>query len=206
MRFYVDFENVGTGGLIGIESLTENDSVRIYYSNNPNMDMYTVENMIHSPVKIQFIRLPDSLKKMNLANALDIVLLTDISRIVATLGSGNYAIVISNDKGYDSVITELNQTNNNNKIIRTDCIKSVSIQETTKNNTTSKTVDINAVGQLFNQALSKYTPYKDKVINIVRNSKTKCEINNKINQTFGSNQSKIIINELKPIIKNLPGQ
>ena len=125
MRFYIDFENIGSIGLVGIESLTENDCVRIYYSNNPNINMHTVENMMHSLAKIQFVKLPDSLKMMNLSNALDIVLLTDISRIAATLGS-NYAVVISNDKGYDSVISELNQTNQTHNILRSDSIKSFS--------------------------------------------------------------------------------
>lgn len=46
--------------------------------------MHTVENIIHSPAKIQFIKLPDSLKKMNLTNALDIILMTDVSRTTAT--------------------------------------------------------------------------------------------------------------------------
>ena len=126
MRFYIDFENVGCAGLIGIESLTNNDCVRIYYSNNPNVDMNTVENILHSSAKIQFIKLPDSLKMMNLSNALDIVLLTDISRIAATLGS-NYAMVISNDKGYDAVISELNQTNKTKNVLRLENIKSFTI-------------------------------------------------------------------------------
>ena len=52
MRFYIDFENIGSIGLVGIESLTENDCVRIYYSNNPNINMHTVENMMHSPATI----------------------------------------------------------------------------------------------------------------------------------------------------------
>ena len=63
MRYYVDFENLGTAGLVGIENLTENDCVRIYYSNNPNVNMETVINIKKSVSKIQFLKLCDSLKK-----------------------------------------------------------------------------------------------------------------------------------------------
>ena len=205
MRFYIDFENVGSTGLVGIESLTENDCVRIYYSNNPNVDMYTVENIIHSSAKIQFVKLPDSLKMMNLSNALDIVLLTDISRIAGTLGS-NYAVVISNDKGYDSVISELNQTNQTHNILRSDSIKAFSALNPANNGSASTVVDYNALDKLFMQTLSKYIQDKEKIIKIVSSSKTRCEINNCVNQTFDSNQSKVIMGALKPIIKALPGQ
>ena len=205
MRFYIDFENIGSIGLVGIESLTENDCVRIYYSNNPNIDMHTVENMMHSPAKIQFVKLPDSLKMMNLSNALDIVLLTDISRIAATLGS-NYAVVISNDKGYDSVISELNQTNQTHNILRSDSIKSFSAPHLSNIGSASTVVDYNALDRLFTQTLSKYIQYKDKIVKIVKSSKTRCEINTRINQSFDNNQSKAIMGALKPIIKVLPGQ
>ena len=207
MRFYIDFENVGSTGLVGIESLTENDCVRIYYSNNPNIDMHTVENMIYSSAKIQFIKLPDSLKMMNLSNALDIVLLADISRIVAALGS-NHAVVVSNDKGYDPVISELNQTNGTNKVLRSDSINSssISLSETVNNAPGSKAVDHNALNRLFTQTLSKYTKHKGDIITIVETSKTRCEVNNRVNKAFGNNQAKDIMGALKPIIKMLPGQ
>ena len=205
MRFYIDFENVGCAGLIGIETLTENDCVRIYYSNNPNVDMHTVENIIHSSAKIHFVKIPDSLKMMNLSNALDIILLTDISRIVATLGS-NYAIVVSNDKGYDSVISELNRTNKTNNVLRLGSIKSLNISKSENNDPESKGVDYNALNQIFTQSLSKYIQHKDKIIKIVKSSKTRSQINNRINQSFDNQQSKAIMGALKPIIKMLPGQ
>ena len=205
MRFYIDFENVGNTGLVGIESLTENDCVRIYYSNNPNVDMHTVENITHSPAKIQFVKLPDSLKMMNLSNALDIVLLTDISRIAAALGL-NYAIVISNDKGYDSVITELNQINQTSNILRLESIKSFSALKLANNVPTSTVLDYNAIDRLFTQTLSSYAQYKDKIVKIVKSSKPSCEINEKICKAFDSPQSKAIMSALKPFIKSLPGQ
>ncbi|MBR4345364.1 MAG: hypothetical protein IKP75_00280 [Oscillospiraceae bacterium] len=203
MRFFVDFENVGSTGLIGIESLTENDCVRIYYSNDPNVDMYTVVNMVHSAAKIQFIKLPDSLKKMNLPNALDIVLLTDISRIAASLGKAP-AVVISNDKGYDPVISEISSTNKTNNILRLDSIRSMLCVKDQQNESIG--VDHNALKLLFDGSLKKYAADKNKIVDIVKTSKTRCEINNRINSSFDNEGTKEIMGALKPIIKTLPGQ
>ena len=70
----------------------------------------------------------------------------------------------------------------------------------------STVVDYNALDRLFTQTLSKYIQYKDKIVKIVKSSKTRCEINTRINQSFDNNQSKVIMGALKPIIKVLPGQ
>ena len=205
MRFFVDFENVGSTGLIGIESLTENDCVRIYYSNDPNVDMDTVVNMVHSAAKkkIQFIKLPDSLKKMNLPNALDIVLLTDISRIAASLGKAP-AVVISNDKGYDPVISEISSTNKTNSILRLDSIRSMLCFKDQQNESIG--VDHNALKLLFDGSLKKYVADKNKIVDIVKTSKTRCEINNRINSSFDSEGAKEIMGALRPVIRSLPGQ
>ena len=205
MRFFVDYENVGSTGLMGIESLTENDCVRIYYSNDPNVDMDTVVNMVHSAAKkkIQFIKLPDSLKKMNLPNALDIVLLTDISRIAASLGKAP-AVVISNDKGYDPVISEISSTNKTNSILRLDSIRSMLCFKDQQNESIG--VDHNALKLLFDGSLKKYAADKNKIVDIVKTSKTRCEINNRINSSFDSEGAKEIMGALKPVIKTLPGQ
>lgn len=205
MRFFVDYENVGSTGLMGIESLTENDCVRIYYSNDPNVDMDTVVNMVHSAAKkkIQFIKLPDSLKKMNLPNALDIVLLTDISRIAASLGKAP-AVVISNDKGYDPVISEISSTNKTNSILRLDSIRSMLCFKDHQNESIG--VDHNALKLLFDGSLKKYAADKNKIVDIVKTSKTRCEINNRINSSFDSEGAKEIMGALRPVIRSLPGQ
>ena len=205
MRLYIDYENVGNAGLVGIESLTNNDCVRIYYSNNPSVDMHTVESISHSPAKKQFVRLPDSLKMMNHSNALDIVILTDIAKIAADLGS-NYAIVISKDKGYDAVISEIKQTCKTNNIIRLDSIQSWTRSSPESLCAASKSIDNSALNELFNQSLSKFVQRKSEIVDIVKTSKSRCEINNRVQHSFDMNQSRIIMGALKPIIIVYPGQ
>ena len=205
MRFYIDYENVGNAGLVGIESLTNNDCVRIYYSNNPSVDMHTVESISHSPAKKQFVKLPDSLKMMNHSNALDIVILTDIAKIAADLGS-NYAIVISKDKGYDAVISEIKQTCKTNNIIRLDSIQSWTRSSPESLCAASNSIDNSALNELFNQSLSEFVQRKSEIVDIVKTSKSRCEINNRVQHSFDMNQSRIIMGALKPIIIVYPGQ
>ncbi len=205
MRFYIDYENVGNAGLVGIESLTNNDCVRIYYSNNPSVDMHTVESISHSPAKKQFVKLPDSLKKMKCKNALDIVILTDVAKIAADLGS-NYAIVVTIDKGYDAVISEIKQTCKTNNIIRLESIQCWTQSTPESLFAASNSIDDSALDVLFNNTLSGFVQSKTEIVDIVKTSKTRTEINNRIQHIFDMNQLRIIMGALKPIIKVYPGQ
>ena len=83
-------------------SLKADDAVIIYYSNNPNLSMETVQKMIQSKAKIEFQKLSDEIKNMNLKNALDIIILNDIARWISTNNSTEIAFITTNDCGYDA--------------------------------------------------------------------------------------------------------
>ena len=68
MNYYVDYENVVCSGLVGIDKLTSNDTVNIYYSNDPNVDMETVIRIRNSKANIVFLKLCNSIKQMNRSN------------------------------------------------------------------------------------------------------------------------------------------
>ncbi len=206
MHYYVDFENVGTAGLAGIEQLTENDCVRIYYSNNPNVNMETVIQIKKSVAKIQFLKLYDSLKKMNISNALDIVIVTDISNTLSEL-SDCFCSVISNDKGYDNVIVELNGKNKNKTVFRAatiaEAMKKCEVSNSTSAN--DSVIDETALENLFKNELLGYQSKKSQIIQIVKSSKSRVEVNNNIGKFLSGVDQKEIMKQLKPIIKNLPG-
>ena len=207
MNYYVDYENVGANGLDGIVALKQTDNVRIYYSNNPGMDMQTVEKLVHSSANIQFTRLPVSLKKMNQSNALDIVLLTDISRIAGTSAADSIA-VISKDKGYDAVISELNPGKSSRRIVRAESIAAAVSPKNTAAGSWTTPVDMDAVKNLFGfgKPLSGLKESRNQIIQIVQTSRSRHEINTRTNQTFDTEKSRVIMAALKPIIKCLPGQ
>jgi lactocepin len=195
---------------------------------------------------------------MNLANAVDIIILSDVSRQAVSLGN-DYIIVISNDKGFDRVIDEINIKNDFKRIsrrgtinapikianeklkpaltetsskvpesktdVKTDAKTETKSESKTETKTGSKTpekspekntaaaakkttakVDMEAVKKLFGGPLSKYNVSKSDIMNIIKDTKTRCEINNKISKTYHNTDLKNIMTALKPLIKDLPGK
>ncbi|HAJ97172.1 MAG TPA: hypothetical protein DCO72_05500 [Ruminococcus sp.] len=209
MYYYVDFENVACAGLKGIANLKNSDIVTIYYSNNPNMDIETVKLLLNCKAKIQFEKLADEIKSMNTKNALDIVILNDISRIIADKSKEMF-IVISNDTGYDTMIQKFCQ--DNKKIARASCISKApssvgnsSAVTVTKNKIdNSALIDEQAIIKLFSGDLKEFFPYRHVIVDVVKKSKTRCEINNSLNKQFGQKSSKLM-KGLKPYIKNIKG-
>ncbi|MBR4319490.1 MAG: hypothetical protein IKP69_05500 [Oscillospiraceae bacterium] len=201
MRFYIDFENVGCGGLKGIPNLKSEDIVSIYYSNNPNLDMETVIKLFHSNAKIDFQKLPDEIKNMNLKNALDIIILNDIGR----LNNSEKVAIISNDTGYDNMIQKFLQKGKN--IVRAATVSKISTSTVVKQITSNSKIDEQEISALFNKKgeLSGFASSKQKIMNIIKNSKTRSEINNTLTKSFPNNTGKIM-QALKPYIKNLPGK
>ncbi len=201
MRFYIDFENVNAGGLKGIESLKADDAVIIYYSNNPNLSMETVQKMIQSKAKIEFQKLSDEIKNMNLKNALDIVILNDIARIS---GKKEQIAVITNDCGYDAMIHKFAENGRNVK--RAVSISKVSAPVVSKQPTAGNSkINEQEIAALFKKELSSFASDKQKILNIIKNSKTRSQINNKLTKAFSNNTGKIM-KAIKPYIKNLPGK
>lgn len=210
MRFYVDYENVGTAGLTGIEKLSENDILRIYYSNDPSVNMGTVENIVHSKAKIQFLKMSDKIKAMNQKNALDIIILTDISRQSYQISDEIFS-VISCDSGYDSVLSEFSDGANSyiRRVSIDDFFKNAPNNSKSKNKNKKSALSaemIESINNLFENQLSKYENDRETIISIVTESKTRCDINNSINKKLGSAKAGTIMKNIKPFIKNLPGQ
>lgn len=203
MRFYVDYENVGSNGLCGADHLNESDILRIYYSNNPNISMQTVKEILQTKVKVQFQKMPDKIKSMNLKNAPDIVILTDISRIAETVDS-DHLVVISNDSGYDAMLSELSE---DSRFLRFGSIEEFySAKPKTSAENSANAVDKNGIRKLFETELSDYADSKQKIMTIVMQSKTRCKINENLIKTLGSAQASCIMKAIKPYIKNLPGE
>lgn len=97
MKIYlVDFENVKSKGLQGIDNLTENDTVIIFYSENSdtiNFEMH--QKVLTSKADIEYFKVNVGGK-----NALDFQLSTLLGYLVAKDTYTNI-FVISNDRGFD---------------------------------------------------------------------------------------------------------
>ena len=97
MKIYlVDFENVKSKGLQGIDNLTETDTVIIFYSENSdtiNFEMH--QKVLTSKADIEYFKVNVGGK-----NALDFQLSTLLGYLVAKDTYTNI-FIISNDRGFD---------------------------------------------------------------------------------------------------------
>ena len=98
-HYFIDFENVRSGGLIGADRLAPEDRITIYYSENAHMiDLKTVEHIKKSGVSIDFYEIP-----VTGHNALDFALIAGLA-ISISKNQDNHYYIISQDAGYESAI------------------------------------------------------------------------------------------------------
>lgn len=97
--FLIDFENVKSAGLKGIEYLTDNDDVYIFYSDYANSITFDAHHkMNQSNANIQFFKSTTSGK-----NALDFQLISYLGYLIAQKKYKNY-FVITDDRGFESAV------------------------------------------------------------------------------------------------------
>ena len=100
--FLIDYENVNVSGFDGILSLTENDAVIIFYSDNANTMTFGLHRRINeAKANLQFQKV-DSGKK----NSLDFQLCSYLGYLICDTmckpgeNSKNFYYIVSNDLGY----------------------------------------------------------------------------------------------------------
>ncbi len=99
--FLVDYENVNSLGLNGIDKLRKTDKIVLFYSDSANTISFAIHDIImKKQIKIEKYKLNQSEK-----NALDFQLVTYLGYWVATHTAKEHEIfIISKDKGYISAI------------------------------------------------------------------------------------------------------
>lgn len=97
MRTYlIDFENVKSKGLSGIERLTDDDKVIIFYSENSDTISFEMhQSVMNSKAEVKYLKVSVGGK-----NALDFQLSTYLGYLVA-LNIYTHIFVISSDRGFD---------------------------------------------------------------------------------------------------------
>lgn len=100
MVYLVDFENVSSAGISGIQRLTKEDKVYIFYTANAaNMSFAAHLNLLSSPAEIIYYNVASGGK-----NALDFQLSSFLGYLISK-GEENAFCIISNDRGYEYVRT-----------------------------------------------------------------------------------------------------
>lgn len=96
--YLVDFENVTSGGLAGVQQLTKDDKVYIFYTANAaNMSFAAHLNLLSSPAEVIYYNVSSGCK-----NALDFQLSSFMGFLICSNADSEYYI-ISNDNGYEHV-------------------------------------------------------------------------------------------------------
>ncbi len=99
---YIDFENVSTMGLRGIDELTKHDHVKIFLGPKcSKMSLIDADIIFHSEATVELIK-NDQIGK----NALDFIIMVHLGYDIAKKVADAF-FIISNDKGYDPAIHEM---------------------------------------------------------------------------------------------------
>ncbi|MDR1082373.1 MAG: hypothetical protein LBL27_00690 [Coriobacteriales bacterium] len=96
--YLVDYENVHKNGLVGIQKLSEGDTVIIFVGNTiNNMPIETVMSILNSLAQIKIKKM-----KKTADNYLDFQLATCLGSLVTSSGDKEF-FVISNDRGFEAI-------------------------------------------------------------------------------------------------------
>lgn len=96
--YLIDFENVTSAGISGIQRLSKEDKVYIFYTvNAANMSFAAHMNLLSSPAEVIYYNVTSGGK-----NALDFQLASFLGYLISN-GEDKDFYIISNDKGYDHV-------------------------------------------------------------------------------------------------------
>ena len=209
-NYFIDFENVQSAGLKGIEKLKKNDRVYFMYSKNAStMHMDAVRKMHECVAEIEFIDIKHLGK-----NALDFQLCALMGEKIGKFRGKNLELyIVSNDTGYDSVkhgtyemFKETFKKKGKTLSIRRICNFTETIDaEDKKKNAEEKARSIveekrEKLKAIVDVALkgSNYTNKATTIVDLLMKKTSPIDFHNKCCQTFGSEDGRNIYLLLKP--------
>ncbi len=189
--FFVDYENVDTGGLDGLGKLTRNDAVYIYYSESHSRMTFGLHRRImESVAHFYYKKIRDNSK-----NALDIILMEDASGVMADLRADYY--IISKDKGYETFVRDKKK-----KGYKVFLMPDIRECNEVKLNWLKNTIRTRLV-----EDKRRYSNLSDKEIeNVAKwimNSNSKQELNNHLQEMFVNDDIPYIFSRLRDLTYNL---
>ncbi|MDO5559458.1 MAG: PIN domain-containing protein [Oscillospiraceae bacterium] len=186
--YLVDFENVGSDGLAGIELLDENDSVIIFYSANSNkISMKIHKDICASKANYEYFEISSGGK-----NALDFQLSTYLGYLISlSSDSTNEYCIVSRDTGYQYVIKFWD-----------DKIKEIPLNAVLSCRSTvgkPQTPDYGEIYSLLDETYSDQI--KDDIAQIFLNCDNKQDFYRKLVAAVGQKEGSAIYNTLKKLLK-----
>ncbi len=192
--FFVDYENVDTGGLDGLSKLNRNDAVYIYYSeSHSRMTFGLHRRIVESAADFYYKKIRDKSK-----NALDSVLMEDADKTIKDTRADYY--IISNDKDYESFVN-----NKKKKGFRVFLLPDIRKCNEVKFNWLKRTIKNRFVEDNRPHA-NQYDLTDEDIDRITRwimDSESKRELNNHLQEMFYNEDVKYIFSRLRDLTYNL---
>ena len=190
--FLIDYENVNVDGFNGLSSCTENDYIKIFYTNRAETLTFGLHRRLsESKSKIEYYKVENGSK-----NALDFQLSSYLGFLISSNPNDKYYIV-SKDKGYEILISFWQKYKNLN------CQISLVSDLSLKNEQEEK----NKLKQSIKTALSdtNYNDLSNDIFALIEKYKTKQGINNALVKTYESKKAGDIYKKIKPLLTDKKG-
>ncbi len=185
--YFIDYENVGSEGLNGINALDENNSVYIFYSRNADKITFDIHMQLNeSKALITYNKVEAGHK-----NALDFQLSSYVGYVIHKDTEGEYFIV-SKDNGFNTLISFWDKFK-----VKLSVIQSISNQTPAPMKPaepTTKEIREKLSGQITDKAVLT------EVVKIIRSYKTKQGINNALVKKYESQKAGEIYKIIKPLL------
>lgn len=184
--YLIDFENVHSDGLKGIEQLAENDVCYVFYSEHAGVLTFNIhKKIIESRAKIYYVE-----AQVGMKNALDFQLVSYLGYMIRENQEASYC-VISNDRAFALVADFWKKKG-------VDVASAVSLAAAVRLKENEKTAS----------QLASLIPDKEErefVAKCIEELSTKQGINNRIAKKYGTTRAGEIYKLIKPLIADKKG-
>ncbi len=182
--YLVDFENVNSAGLNGVEQLNDADIVIVFYSEQANTLTISMHNKLNqSKAKINFIKIVGKGP-----NCLDFQLSTYLGYLISQNKSESFYIV-SKDKGFENTTLFWEQ--------RGTCVMQV-------NNLLKQSPK--SIRKKLEELIPQYENDIDVIAEFIEKYKTKQGFNNALIKQFGSDKTGLIYKAVKTLLSDKKGK
>lgn len=194
--YLVDYENVGSNGLIGCNNMTESDHIIIFFTQNARkIDMADIAN--HGNAELKMIEIPAG------KQSADIHIGSYLGYLVGK--SKCNIVIISNDTDFDNVI-KFWRKESDVSVYRKQKIQVETTQKQSQSQSSTVSTKESKIRSLFGQNLKKspYTEKKEDIISALLKSKDKQSLNIELTRIIPSSNIPEIYKTFKDCINNLP--
>lgn len=182
IKYYlIDYENVSNHGLDGIEDASAQDIIHIFYTHASNtLTFDTLNKLLNSKAKVIYEKVDNGIK-----NALDFQLSSYLGYLIReNKGKKISYFIISKDNGYIPLTKFWSKRGVNISILN-----GLDSKEYNSIKPTTKPIDYSALAEKLKKKVANEKELEI-VFSVIKSSKSKSEIHNKLEKIFASDDNK----------------